>query len=55
MTIDRRRLLKLAGLLPLIGATPRLAWAVGETAVEKADYTIRIGNGPVELAPMRIV
>jgi len=55
VTIDRRSLLKLAGLLPLIGAAPRSAWAVGETADEKADYTIRIGTGLVELAPNHIV
>jgi FtsP/CotA-like multicopper oxidase with cupredoxin domain len=52
VTIDRRCLLKLARLLPLIGAAPRLAWAIGD---EKADYTIRIGTGLVELAPNHIV
>jgi FtsP/CotA-like multicopper oxidase with cupredoxin domain len=52
VTIDRRCLLKLAGLLPLTGAAPRLAWAVGDA---KADYTIRIGTGLVELAPNHIV
>jgi FtsP/CotA-like multicopper oxidase with cupredoxin domain len=55
VTIDRRSLLKLAGLLPLIGAAPRSAWAIGGTADEKADYTIRIGTGLVELAPNHIV
>jgi FtsP/CotA-like multicopper oxidase with cupredoxin domain len=55
LPIDRRSLLKCAGLIPVIGATPRLAWAVGETATEKADYTLRIGTGLVELAPDHIV
>ena len=53
--IDRRSLLKCAGLVPFVGAVPRLAWAAGEATTEKADYTLRIGTGPVELAPHHIV
>ncbi len=50
MTIDRRSLLKNAGLVPLMGAAPRLVRAAGAGAAEKADYTLRIGTGLVELA-----
>jgi FtsP/CotA-like multicopper oxidase with cupredoxin domain len=53
--IDRRSFLNYTGLVPLIGAVPRLAWAADEAAAEKADYTLRIGTGLVELAPDRIV
>jgi FtsP/CotA-like multicopper oxidase with cupredoxin domain len=55
VTIDRRSLLKYAGLVPLMGVAPRLARAAHEGVSEKADYTLRIGNGLVELAPNRIV
>ena len=55
MMIDRRSLLRYAGLAPLMGAVPRLAWAAGELTAEKADYTLRIGTGLVELAPDHIV
>ena len=55
MMIDRRSFLGYAGLVPLIGAMPRLAFGADETAAEKADYTLRIGTGLVELAPDRIV
>ena len=55
MTMDRRSLLKLAGLAPVLGAVPRFAWAVDEATDEKADYTLRIGTGLVELAPGHIV
>lgn len=55
MMMDRRCLLKCAGLMPLIGAVPRLARAGGEEAAEKADYTLRIAAGQVELAPRRVV
>jgi FtsP/CotA-like multicopper oxidase with cupredoxin domain len=54
MAIDRRSLLKLAGTLPVLAA-PRLAQATGEGAMEKADYTLRIATGLVELAPDHIV
>jgi len=52
--IDRRSFLKYAGLLPVAGAFPRLAHADEQTA-EKADYTLRIGTGLVQLAPDHIV
>ncbi|MGP0094693.1 MAG: multicopper oxidase family protein [Xanthobacteraceae bacterium] len=55
MMIDRRSLLKVAGLVPLIGAVPRPVRAAGDAAAEKADYTLRIGTGLVELAPDHIV
>jgi FtsP/CotA-like multicopper oxidase with cupredoxin domain len=51
MTINRRSLLKLASAVPIVAAAPRLA----RTADEKADYTLRIGTGLVELAPEHIV
>jgi hypothetical protein len=41
--IDRRSFLKYVGLVPLIGAAPRLALA-DEVGAEKADYTLRIGS-----------
>jgi FtsP/CotA-like multicopper oxidase with cupredoxin domain len=53
--IDRRSFLKYAGLVPFIGAVPRLAWAADEITAEKADYTLRIGTGLVELAPDHII
>jgi FtsP/CotA-like multicopper oxidase with cupredoxin domain len=53
--IDRRSLLKYAGLAPLIGAMPRLAYSADEATLEKADYTLHIGTGLVELAPDQIV
>jgi FtsP/CotA-like multicopper oxidase with cupredoxin domain len=55
MMIDRRSLLKYAGLMPLMGAVPHLARAAGEAPVEKADYTLRIAAGQIELAPDHIV
>ncbi len=55
MLIDRRSLLKYAGPVPLGSAVPRLARAAGELTTEKADYTLRIGTGLVELAPDHIV
>jgi FtsP/CotA-like multicopper oxidase with cupredoxin domain len=51
--IDRRSLLRYAGLVSLMGAVPRLARSAG--AAEKADYTLRIATGLVELAPDHIV
>jgi len=53
MTMDRRSLLKVAGLAPL--ASPRLAFAQNTTASQKADYTLHIANGQVELAPGKVV
>ena len=52
MTIDRRALLKSAAALSAANAMPRLADAM---EVEKADYTLRIATGLVELAPDHIV
>ena len=53
--IDRRTLLKLAGLAPLAATGPRLARAAGEAPAEKPYYTLRIGAGLVELSPEHIV
>ena len=55
MMIDRRSLLKYAGLVPLMGAVPRLARAADDVTNAKADYTLHIGTGLVELAPDHIV
>ena len=55
MTLDRRSLLKCAGLVPILSAMPRLASAAGDVATEKADYALRIATGLVELAPDHIV
>src|SRR6516162_6740134 len=54
LMIDRRSLLKYAGLVPFILTEPRLASAADE-ATEKAGYTLRIATGLVELAPQHIV
>src|SRR5271165_811281 len=51
MPIDRRSLLKYAGLVPLLGAAPLVARAADKAPTGKADYTLRIANGSVELAP----
>ncbi len=53
MNIDRRSLLKYAALAPFVNAVT--ARAAEEVANAKADYTLRIGTGLVELAPMHIV
>jgi FtsP/CotA-like multicopper oxidase with cupredoxin domain len=53
--IDRRSLLACAGLAPLVGAMPLAARAAEEAAAEKADYTLRIATGLVELSPEHIV
>jgi FtsP/CotA-like multicopper oxidase with cupredoxin domain len=50
MVIERRSLLKHAGLLPFAGGLPTLA-----RAADPADYTLRIGTGLVELAPDHII
>jgi len=55
MDLDRRTLLKAAGTASLLGALPRALWAAGPRTAEKADYTLRIGTGLVELAPEHIV
>ena len=53
--IARRSLLKYAGAVPLLGAAPRLVQAADESAPEKADHTLHIANGLVELAPDHVV
>ena len=56
MSIDRRSLLKHAATFPLASMAPALAQAVDAPASsEKADYTIRIATGLVDLAPEHIV
>jgi len=55
MMIDRRSFLKYAGAVPFMGVMPRLAWAADQAGSEKADYTLHIGTGLVELAPVHIV
>ena len=49
--IARRSLLRYAGVIPLLGAAPRLALAADKSAEAKPDYTLRIATGLVELAP----
>ena len=53
--ISRRSVLKYAGLVPIVGALPRGACAAGDAGTEKADYTLRIATGTVELSPSHIV
>ena len=55
--MDRRALLKLAGLAPLVAAVPRLPLTEGQRQAPdaKADYTVRIGTGLVELSPTHII
>jgi FtsP/CotA-like multicopper oxidase with cupredoxin domain len=55
VTLGRRSLLRFAGLAPLLATAPGLAWANTKGPGEKADYTLRIGTGLVELAPDHIV
>ena len=55
MTVDRRSLLKHAAMLSVMSALPRLARAADEAPAEKADYTLRINTGLVELSPEHIV
>jgi FtsP/CotA-like multicopper oxidase with cupredoxin domain len=54
VSMDRRALLKAAGLAALPGSVMRYANAEGVLA-EKADYSLRIASGLVELAPDHIV
>ena len=53
--ISRRSLLKYAALAPTISAGLPLARAANQGASEKADYTLRIATGLVELSPEHIV
>ena len=55
MPINRRSLLKFASAIPMIATAPNLAWTADDNASQKADYTLRIGTGLVELAPDHIV
>ena len=57
MSIDRRSLLKHAAALPLASMAPNFAQAADSAPAssEKADYTIRIATGLVELSPEHIV
>lgn len=57
MSLDRRGFLKLSGGAALAAALPGRQHAPAATSLEagKADHTIRIANGLVELAPNRII
>ena len=55
MSIDRRTLLMATGAATMMAAAPRALWAGRAQAAEKADYTLRIATGLVELAPGHIV
>ena len=62
MTVDRRDFLKLGGIAALAGGLPYLACAAKAPVAAlpmwpagKADHTIRIGTGLVEVAPGRIL
>jgi len=55
MPIDRRAMLGSAALMSLAGVLPRLARAEEAVSAGKADATLRIANGLVELAPDHIV
>jgi FtsP/CotA-like multicopper oxidase with cupredoxin domain len=53
MAVDRRRLLQLGGAAALSGVTPLVACSrrPGSPPAARADYTIRIANTKLELAP----
>jgi FtsP/CotA-like multicopper oxidase with cupredoxin domain len=56
MSVDRRSLLKHATTLSLTAVAPRLAQAAeNQTEVDKADYTLQIATGLVELSSEHIV
>ena len=55
MIENRRSFLKYSGLASLTGAVAGFTRAAGQPAPEKADYTLRIGTGLVELGPEHIV
>jgi FtsP/CotA-like multicopper oxidase with cupredoxin domain len=55
MTFDRRSFLKIAALAPLVDAIPHPRLADAQPPDAKADYTIRIATGLVDLAPGHIV
>ncbi|MGZ5849431.1 MAG: multicopper oxidase domain-containing protein, partial [Methyloceanibacter sp.] len=47
--------MQVIGLAPLLSSVSHLARAAGAVDDEKADYTIRIATGPVEIAPDHII
>ncbi len=51
MSLPRRSFLKLAGLAGLV---PRMAWSATDQS-RKADFTLHIGTGLIELSPEHIV
>ena len=53
MPINRRSLIRAAALAPALGAMGGVAR--GAPGEGKADYTLRIANGLVELAPDHIL
>lgn len=55
MPSDRRSLLKYAALTPLAGAFAPLTRGAESATDAKADYTLRIARGRVELAPRHTV
>jgi FtsP/CotA-like multicopper oxidase with cupredoxin domain len=55
MPIDRRTLLKYGALAPLAGVIPLRAKDASAQITEKADYTLRIASGLVELSPEHII
>ena len=56
MSIDRRSLLKRAATIPLASMGPALAQAVDAPVnSEKAEYTVRIATGLINLSPEHIV
>jgi FtsP/CotA-like multicopper oxidase with cupredoxin domain len=54
VNIDRRSLLKYAALAPFVSAVAPIGRTAEEGANAKADYTLRIGTGLVELSPEHI-
>ena len=55
MTIDRRSLLKVAALPLVASALPRRTLAADADAGKKADYTLHIANGLIEVSPKQII
>ena len=55
MSVDRRRFTKLAGLSALATGLGLITAAQASPTGNSPDYTLRIGNGLVELAPDKIV
>ena len=53
--ICRRTLIKYAALAPFVGIAPRGSWAADLASTEKADHTLQIGTGLVELSPKHII